>query len=147
MPNIPIRKVAEAEILPRQLQEEMRSFAERIRTRAYELFLKRGGAEGRDLDDWLQAERETMPETQLAERDREYQARINVSGIEPKEFEIIVTRNFILLQSPRDSRILQRLELPKAIDPDRVTAKLDRGILQVIAPKGIQGKLTASQAG
>jgi hypothetical protein len=29
-----------------------------IATRAYEIFLERGGAHGRDLDDWLQAEHE-----------------------------------------------------------------------------------------
>jgi hypothetical protein len=29
-----------------------------IAARAYELYLARGGADGRDLDDWLQAEQE-----------------------------------------------------------------------------------------
>lgn len=32
--------------------------ADRIRARAYELFQARGGSHGRDLDDWLTAERE-----------------------------------------------------------------------------------------
>jgi hypothetical protein len=31
---------------------------DRIAMRAYELFLARGGADGRDFDDWLAAERE-----------------------------------------------------------------------------------------
>jgi hypothetical protein len=31
---------------------------ERISARAYELYLERGGAHGRDTDDWLEAERE-----------------------------------------------------------------------------------------
>jgi hypothetical protein len=29
-----------------------------IRTRAYEIYLQRGGQPGNELDDWLQAERE-----------------------------------------------------------------------------------------
>jgi len=29
-----------------------------VRLRAYELYLKRGGAPGNDMEDWLQAERE-----------------------------------------------------------------------------------------
>ncbi|HET7183706.1 MAG TPA: DUF2934 domain-containing protein, partial [Terriglobales bacterium] len=33
---------------------------ERIRSRAYELFEKRGGEHGRALDDWLQAEAELL---------------------------------------------------------------------------------------
>lgn len=31
---------------------------QRIAQRAYELYLARGGRDGRDLDDWLEAERE-----------------------------------------------------------------------------------------
>jgi hypothetical protein len=34
----------------------------RIRLRAYELYLTRGGAPGSDVDDWLQAEREIRAE-------------------------------------------------------------------------------------
>src|SRR5687768_4147444 len=30
----------------------------RVAARAYELYLRRGGGDGRDLDDWLEAERE-----------------------------------------------------------------------------------------
>jgi len=32
--------------------------SEVVAQRAYELFLERGGSHGRDLDDWLHAERE-----------------------------------------------------------------------------------------
>jgi hypothetical protein len=35
---------------------------EQIRQRAYEIHKARGGAPGRELDDWLQAEREFMAE-------------------------------------------------------------------------------------
>jgi hypothetical protein len=31
---------------------------ERVRQRAYELYLRRGGQDGTDMDDWLQAEEE-----------------------------------------------------------------------------------------
>ena len=147
MPNISVRRVNEAAVLPAQLQEEMQSYSENLKQRAYALFLARGGGPGRDLEDWLQAERELIPETQLDERDREFQARINVSGLEPKNIEVIVTPNAILLEAPREARLLQRLELPAPIDPDRVTAKLDKGILQVNAYKMTQGTLAAGQAG
>jgi hypothetical protein len=32
-----------------------------IASRAYELFMERGGEHGRDWDDWLSAERELLP--------------------------------------------------------------------------------------
>ena len=34
--------------------------AEQIELRAYELYLERGGEDGRDVDDWLAAERELI---------------------------------------------------------------------------------------
>jgi hypothetical protein len=37
---------------------EQSSLEERIRQRAYELYLQRGNQPGSDLDDWLQAEKE-----------------------------------------------------------------------------------------
>ncbi len=33
---------------------------EEIELRAYQIYLERGGAQGQDLDDWLQAERELL---------------------------------------------------------------------------------------
>jgi len=144
MSNISVRKVSEAELLPPRLMEEMKSFSESIEKRAYDLFLTRGCGGGRELEDWVQAEREMMPETELNEKDKEFQARINVSGIETKDIEVIATPNAILLESPRAARVLQRLEFPQAIDPDRVTAKLDKGILQEIAPKGRRGTAAAA---
>jgi hypothetical protein len=44
-----------------------------VAQRAYEIFLARGGQEGSDLDDWLQAERELseeMPRRQAATSQR-----------------------------------------------------------------------------
>ncbi len=37
---------------------EKRAREDRIRKRAHEIHLRRGGGPGRELDDWLQAERE-----------------------------------------------------------------------------------------
>ena len=34
--------------------------ADAVAQRAHELFIARGGAHGRDLDDWLEAERQLM---------------------------------------------------------------------------------------
>ena len=43
---------------------------ERIAERAYELYIRRGGGGGRELDDWLAAERELM---MSQERDRDHE--------------------------------------------------------------------------
>ena len=41
---------------------------ERIAMRAYELYLKRGGGDGREMDDWLSAERELNSPDSTRER-------------------------------------------------------------------------------
>ena len=41
---------------------------EKIRRRAYELYLRRGNQSGSEIDDWLQAEREILPA--LARKDQ-----------------------------------------------------------------------------
>lgn len=43
---------------------------DRIRNRAYELYEKRGKQDGRDLEDWLQAESEVKKEKQAASKAR-----------------------------------------------------------------------------
>ena len=42
----------------KEKQGAAQSVEEAIRRRAYQLYLERGGAPGRDVDDWLEAERE-----------------------------------------------------------------------------------------
>jgi hypothetical protein len=44
---------------------------EQIRGRAYQIHLARGGANGRELDDWLQAERELIADFPGVERKHE----------------------------------------------------------------------------
>ncbi len=44
----------------RSVVESHLELEKRIRARAHEIYLARGGAPGFELDDWLQAEREIM---------------------------------------------------------------------------------------
>jgi HSP20 family protein len=140
MANIVVERVREAAALPRPLFEELESIAEKVRNRAYELFLMRGEVPGHDVDDWIQAERQLMwlPETELSEKEKEFQARINVQGLDAKDIRIIALPNTILLQAEpksKEAKLFQRLDFSTAIDPEKVTAKLDKGVLQLIAPK------------
>ena len=52
----------EVKQLDTEVEERERSLAssneQEIRTRAYEIYLQRGGQPGYELEDWLQAERE-----------------------------------------------------------------------------------------
>ena len=45
---------------PKEQKTEVLSLQQRIRNRAYEIYLQRGGQDGSELDDWLQAEQEIL---------------------------------------------------------------------------------------
>ena len=48
----------ESAAAPSREPEDVRDDRDRIAWRAYEIYLERGGADGRDMDDWLEAERQ-----------------------------------------------------------------------------------------
>jgi hypothetical protein len=52
MPNSKIKRT------PTPITEASKNIEERIRLRAYELYVARGREDGHDLDDWLRAESE-----------------------------------------------------------------------------------------
>jgi Protein of unknown function (DUF2934) len=47
---------------------ETLSLEERVRRRAYELYLQRGNQSGSDLDDWLRAEQEILQDEAIDEK-------------------------------------------------------------------------------
>ncbi len=47
-----------APVVPKKPAAETISLEEQIRRRAHEIYLERGDADGSEIDDWLQAERE-----------------------------------------------------------------------------------------
>jgi HSP20 family molecular chaperone IbpA len=140
MPNIAIQKLREAASLPRQLLEEMESIAAKIRTRAHELYQQRGGSPGSELDDWLEAERQLMwmPDTEVVDKEREFQARIDVAGLDPKDIRMVALPDSILLLAEpksREARLFQRFAFSTPIDVEKVTARVERGVLEINAPK------------
>ena len=140
MSIILVEKVQETAALPRPLLEEIESISANIRRKAYELFLMRGDSPGSDVDDWLKAERQLMwlPETELSEKEKEFQVRIHIEGLEANDIHIIALPNSILLHAgpkAREAKFFQRLDFKAPVNLDRVTAKLDKGILQVVVPK------------
>jgi Protein of unknown function (DUF2934) len=50
--------VSQIQSHPEDVSANHRPSHEKIRLRAYEIYLERGGLPGNELDDWLQAERE-----------------------------------------------------------------------------------------
>lgn len=154
MSQVHIQKFHATEAAPRTFVEELEAMTEAIRQRAFGLFQSRNSRDGSDLDDWLRAEREVVwaPEAELIEKDQEIKARVALPGFDPSEIDVSATPDELVVQAETahkhdgkegdvrfcefsEKKLFRRIPLPVPIDVDKVSASLDKGVLQVIAPK------------
>jgi HSP20 family protein len=143
--TIPVRKTE-------GVFEELRAMQERIMNRAYDIFLGSGAAFGRDLDNWLAAERELVwkPAIELEETEREFKLKVAVPGIEPRDLDIEVTPDDFLVKAEVrhehkkeagkvhmcefvSNNLFRAVHFPKKIDPEKVKAEFKNGLLYVTA--------------
>lgn len=160
MASITIRKHRESGTVPETLLQEMTAITDEIRDRAFSLFERRGRTMGWDLDDWVQAEREVVwsPASELIENKEDFRARLALPGFDAKDLEVTATPNALVVRAESThthegkegdvrfcefsgKRMFRRLEMPSDIDVDKVTASLDKGMLEVTAPKAMGKRL------
>ena len=117
-----------------------------VRQRAYELFEKRGGAPGGDMEDWLQAERDLffIPEAEVTEDEKGITVRMAAPGFEAADIEVIALPRELLVEAKvvktdekgSESKCLyRRFELAAPIDTEKIRAVMDNGRLTIEAPK------------
>ncbi len=137
------------------LAERENLLRERIARRAYELFDRRGGVHGHDVEDWLRAEAElvrrfphTVAKTDqafivFAELPGAWSAGQLVVGVESRRLVISGEREVEVTYSDaqgtrtekRAQSIFQALDLPVDVDPTRATASLAGMTLEVVMPQ------------
>ena len=154
MSNIAVEKLRDGDATPPALFERMTAIADKVRERAFEIFQCRGCAEGRSLEDWLQAERDIVEslKAELVEKEGKFQVRMAVEGFDVKDIRVVATPTTLFVhaeakqkQEKREGdayfskfgqkQSFRRLDLPAPINVENVTASLDRGVLQIVAPK------------
>jgi len=142
---VAIRKIS-------SILDEMNQMQDRIMRRAYDIFEQNGRLLGRDLDHWLQAERELLwkPVLELREADGEFVLEVAVSGVDPKDIDIEVTPEDIVLKRDiqheheekkgtvhicefQSGRMFHSIHLSKRINPDKVKAEIKDGLLKLKA--------------
>jgi HSP20 family protein len=152
MSNVTVQKVPKKENAP-TLFESMETLFDDVRKKAFELFQKRGGLDGFDLDDWFRAEQDLVwkPESELTETEKEFQMKVAVPGLEPKDIQISAMPDAIVIQAEttreeekkegkvhysemRNKKLFRRFEM-SGIDVEQVKANLDKGVLEITAPK------------
>jgi HSP20 family protein len=157
MPQVAIEKLDEKKAADSSVVNEMKSLAERIRQRAFEIFERRGAGDGSAVGDWLSAERDLfrIPESELLDRDGKFEARVAAPGIDPADVTVTALPDALIVKGSTvhkhehsdgdvrfcefDQRTLfRRFDLPEPINVDQVTANLDKGVLQLTARKSAQ---------
>src|SRR5487761_1896428 len=99
MSKVDIRKLNDEN--KESLLASMETLFGRIKDRAFALFEKRGQGEGRDIDDWLAAERELLwsPPAELTETESEFHLRVAVPGFEEKEIEVTAAPETVIVKA------------------------------------------------
>lgn len=113
-----------------------------IRRKAYELFEARRSEHGGDVDDWLNAERHVLDAlaAEFTETDGACKAEVKLPGFEAGDVTVSASSNEIVIHARRetDGNVEEEYRSFTAASPineDRVTARLENGVLCVEAPK------------
>jgi len=139
--------------------DQLQKMEDRIMRRAYEIFHGTGSAFGNDLDNWLSAERELIwkPAIELKEENNQFQLKVAVAGVDPKELTVEVTSEGLLVKGEtktekkeekgevhtsefQSGSLFRSIRFPKKIDADKVKAELKNGLLTVVAPIAEEAK-------
>jgi len=132
--------------------EELDRLHQDISRRAYDLFRNSGTAWGGALADWLNAERELIwkPAAELRQTDREFEVRMALSGVDPKDLDVQITPEDLLIKSEGEhehkpeagtvhlcefasGRIFRSIHFPETVDPESAKAEYKNGMLRVTA--------------
>jgi HSP20 family protein len=130
-----------------------------IAKRAYEIFAGNGRSVGHDLDDWFKAEMELLHPVHIhvTEAGDNLEVRAEVPGFNEKEIEVSVEPRRLTITGKREcnkeekkgktvysercsNQILRIIDLPMMVDPDKATATLKNGLLELMMPKAAKGK-------
>ena len=161
MSQVAINKCKNPETMSQTFQEKLKAITESIRNQAFCLFQNRNGGNGSDVDDWLQAEREVVwsPASELVDDKKEFRARIALPGFDAKDIQVSAMPDALVIQADTshthegksgnvcfcefsEKNLFRRLPLPASIDVDKVTASVEKGILEITAPKATPKQMT-----
>jgi HSP20 family protein len=142
-----------------KLFEQMKEFSQSVARRAYGYFEARGRELGHDLEDWFRAESELMRRVpvEIKEADGQINVRAEVPGFTANEIKVSVDplrlvisgksektaedkKEQTLLSEFRSNRFCRELRLPAEVEPDKTTAVLKDGMLELVFAKVAESK-------
>jgi HSP20 family protein len=99
------------------------------------------------------------PTSELVDDKKEFRARIALPGFDAKDIQVSAMPDALVIRADAthahegksgnvrfcefsEKNLFRRLPLPAPIDVDKVTASVDKGILEVTAPKAAPKQMT-----
>jgi len=147
------------------LLERANAIFDAISHRAYEIFEGNGRMEGRELEDWFQAEGELLRPVhiQVNETEEGLEVKAEVPGFDEKELEINVEPQRLMISGKHETKteekkgktvyseicsnqILRAVDLPAEVETGKVTATLKNGMLKLHLPKVAQARSVKVEA-
>ena len=94
-----------------------------------------------DLAEWMEAKEDMVwrPPMELDRQRKEFLARTFVPGFDPDRIEVLVSPDRILIKGEmvrgelNHRRLIQSIQFPQPVNPDRVHAEMKDGMLSVRA--------------
>ncbi len=159
MSNVAVQKVENEALKTLPVFEQIEKRIENVRRRAFELFERRGCEFGRDLEDWLKAEREVFgwPAAEMIEKGKEYEFQMALAGFDAEDVGVTASPLEIIVHAQNESEkkteesnvvwtefgsndVYRQFGIPEPIDVDKTRATLDKGILRITAVKAAAAK-------
>ena len=133
-----------------KLFDQMRDFSTHVAKRAYEFFEARGREFGHEMEDWVRAEFELMRHVpiEVTQDDTHVFVRAEVPGFAFNDIKVNVEPKFVVISGRtekkkeeekgktvwtefRSNQFMRKLPLPVEVDPQKGTAILKDGILEL----------------
>ncbi len=137
-----------------KLREEIEAAHRAVQGKAFQFSQQDDGRYRSDCDNWLRAEKELFqaPECELVESDGSFHLRACLPGLEARQVQLMAMPDAIVMLAEQKgrrgadagrvhfselsaNRVLRRIAFPSPIDIGKVEAKLELGVLQVVALK------------
>jgi HSP20 family molecular chaperone IbpA len=159
MSTVAIQRASTPTALTHSLYDYMNEVYSKIAQRAFSIFEGNGRIHGHDFEDLLKAEAEflTPMPLELSETDTELAVRAEVPGFTERELEIVAEPGHLFITGKTERKIEEKkkktlyseissneifrtIALPAEIDPEKVSAVLKNGVLEISMHKARPAK-------
>jgi len=146
--------------LTRNFFADMDALTSQIAQRAFNLFEERGAFSGHDLEDWFRAETEILKPVpiEITEANESYTVKAEVPGFDMKELSVEADLNSVYIHGKTEQKkqgkegkqvkysevsaneVSRQITLPSPINPEKASAQLVNGVLELSLPKAAPPK-------